>query len=84
MFNCGVVADFISVDFNSNTGALHLSGGRIPDMGKTIASFTAINKDIKAIDTFIDGNPDTRYLYVASVEDWQAFPPFKFVFGEIK
>jgi hypothetical protein len=83
MFNCGCEVDYISIDFNSKVGTAYFSEMRYPDMGKTIRAFLAIDDEIKAIDTYVDGKVDTRYLYIPAVNEWQAFPPFKSVFGEV-
>jgi hypothetical protein len=84
MFNCGCEVEFMGIDFNSNTGALHLSDGRFPDMLSTVQSFAAIHPDIDRIETFVDGVPDTVYLYIPAIKEWNAFPPTEAVFGEIK
>lgn len=84
MFNCGCKVEHISVDFNHNFGALYTSEGQMPDMMGTIRSFLAINEDINRIETYVDGVPDTVYLYFEEINKWQAFPPTVPVFGEIK
>lgn len=84
MFNCGCEVESMSVDFNHKIGALHLANGNIPDMSATIRSFTAVLPDIKRVDTFIDGVPDTVYLYIPAIEDWNAFPHIEEVIGEIE
>ena len=84
MLNFGCQVEHISVDFNHNIGALHTSEGKMPDMMGTVRSFMVINEDIKRIETYVDGVPDTVYLYIPAVDKWQAFLPTEPVFGEIK
>ena len=84
MFNFGCKVDHLSVDFNHNTGALHVSEGNMPDMMGTVRYFMVIDEDINRIETYVDGVPDTVYLYIPAVNKWQAFPPTVPVFGEIK
>jgi hypothetical protein len=84
MLSFGCQVEHISVDFNHNIGALHTSEGQMPDMMGTVRSFMVINEDIKRIETYVDGVPDTVYLYIPAVNKWQAFLPTEPVFGEIK
>jgi hypothetical protein len=84
MFIFGCKVEHISVDFNHNTGALHVSEGNMPDMMGTVHAFLAIDEDIKRIEVYVDGVPDTVYLYIPAVNKWQAFLPTEPVFGEIK
>ena len=56
----------------------------MPDMMGTVRCFMVINEDINRIETYVDGVPDTVYLYIEAVNKWQAFPPTVPVFGEIK
>jgi hypothetical protein len=84
MFNFGCKVDHLSVDFNHKTGALHVSEGNMPDMMGTVRYFMVIDEDINRIETYVDGVPDTVYLYIPAVNKWQAFPPTVPVFGEIK
>ena len=84
MFNFGCKVDHLSVDFNHKTGALHVSEGNMPDMMGTVRYFMVIDEDINRIETYVDGVPDTVYLYIPAVDKWQAFLRTEPVFGEIK
>jgi hypothetical protein len=84
MFDCLCEVDHIGMDFNTNTGYLHTSNGHYPDMLRCIASFADINPDVRRIETYVDGVPDTVYAYVPAVQNWNAFPPTEAFFGEIK
>lgn len=84
MLNFGCEVEHISVDFNHKTGAVHVAEGQMPDMMGTVRCFMAINEDINRIETYVDGTPDTVYLYIPAVNKWQAFPSTEPFFGEIK
>ena len=84
MLNFGCEVEHMSVNFNHNIGALHVSEGNMPDMMGTVHAFLAIDEDIKRIEVYVDGAPDTLYLYLEQTNKWQAFPPTQPVFGEIK
>lgn len=83
MLNFGCEVEHISIDFNHKTGAVHVSEGQMPDMMGTVRSFLAINENINRIETYVDGTPDTVYLYIPAVNKWQAFLPTEPFFGEI-
>lgn len=83
MLNFGCEVEHISIDFNHKTGAVHVSEGQMPDMMGTVRSFLAINENINRIETYVDGAPDTVYLYIPAVNKWQAFLPTEPFFGEI-
>lgn len=84
MFNCGCEVDSVSVDFNYHLGYLHVSEGQMPDMMGAARAFMAIDPEIKRIEVFVDGLPDTVYLYLKAINKWQAFPHIPVVFGEVK
>jgi hypothetical protein len=84
MFDCGCKVEHMSVDFNSNTGALHLSEGQTPHVHKTAASFTALDENINRIEVYVDGQIDAYILYFSTLNQWAAVPPTEKFFGEIK
>jgi hypothetical protein len=84
MFDCGCEVEYLSVEFNSGTGSLHLSEGQNPHIQKTTDSFFAIDENIKRINIYVDGMLDAVLLYIPAHNSWNAFPPTEAVFGEIK
>jgi len=84
MFDCGCKVEHMSIDFNSNTGALHVSEGQTPNIQQTSQAFIAIDKTIKRIEIYVDGGLDTVLLYLPAHHSWFATPPTEPVFGEIK
>jgi len=84
MFSCGCEVEHMSIDFNSNTGSLHVSEGQTPNIQQTAQAFVAIDKTIKRIEVYVDGALDTVLLYIPAHNSWVATPPTQPVFGEIK
>jgi hypothetical protein len=84
MFDCGCEVEHVGMNLRINVGYLHTSDGHIPDMMRTVKSFAAINPDVNRIETFVDGRPDTIYLYIPAVQNWASFVPTERFFGEIK
>jgi hypothetical protein len=84
MFDCGCEVEYLSVEFNSSTGAFYLSGGQNPHIQKTADAFLAIDKNIKRIEIYVNGAPDAVLLYIPAHNSWVATPPTKAFFGEIK
>jgi hypothetical protein len=84
MFDCGCEVEYLSVEFNSGTGSLHLSEGQTPHIQKTADSFFAIDENIKRINVYVDGVLDVVLLYIPAHNSWVATPPTKAFFGEVK
>jgi len=84
MFSCGCEVEHMSIDFNSNTGSLHVSEGQTPNIQQTAQAFVAIDENIKRINVYVDGVLDVVLLYIPAHNSWVATPPTQPVFGEIK
>lgn len=84
MWNVMCNVSKIVIDVENRYGALYLPEDNFPDMSSTIKHFKSVDDEIRRIETYVAGVPDTVYLYIPAVDEWQAFPPTVPVFGEIK
>lgn len=83
MWNVMCNVSKIVIDVENRCGSLYLPRDNFPDMRSTIKCFESVDDQINRIDTYVDGTPDTVYLYVLDTQSWQAFPPTPPFFGEI-
>lgn len=84
MWNVMCNVSKIVIDVENRYGALYLPENNFPDMRSTIEHFKSVDDEIRRIETYVGGVPDTVYLYFEEFNNWQAFPPTVPVFGEIK
>ena len=84
MWNVMCNVSKIIIDVENCCGALYLPKDNVPDMRSVIKCFESVDDQIKRIDTYVDGVPDTVYLYILDTQSWQAFPPTPPFFGEIE
>jgi hypothetical protein len=63
----------LSYDFRTWTGRLDFPAGNCCDMSGAISIFTAIDPDVRVIETFAGGNADTIYrLSGEGRGEWEA------------
>ena len=84
MWNVMCNVSKIVIDVENRYGALYLPENNFPDMRSTIEHFKSVDDEIRRIETYVGGVPDTVYLYIPAVNKWQAFPHIEEVIGEIE
>jgi hypothetical protein len=63
----------LQYDFRTKTGRLEFPEGDCCDMSGAISLFAAIDKDVRVIDTYAGGKPDTIYRRGQGSEEWVVF-----------